>query len=116
MKYLLAFAALLALAGFVGFTHAADTKAAKPKKGHFVKVEDKVVTYKGGLKGTGKEHTVKIDDKTKITLDGKDAKIADLKVDVYIEVTEVDDVATLIAAQTKTPEEPKKPTTRPAAK
>ena len=84
MKYVLAFAALFALIGFVGVSRAADPK---PKLGHFLKVEDKVVTYKGGAKGTGKEHTVKIDDSTKITLDGKDAKIEDIKADTYIEIT-----------------------------
>src|SRR5437016_11443591 len=97
MKYLMTAVAMIALLGFVGFTHA---KEAKPKvvKGHFVKVDGKEVTFKGGAKGTGKEHTVKIDDKTKVTVDGKEAKIEDLKGDVYVEITETDGVASIIAA------------------
>jgi hypothetical protein len=100
MKVLMTAVAMIALLGFVGFTQAA--KEAKPKttKGHFVKVDGQVLTYKGGAKGTGKEHTVKIDDKTKVTIDGKDAKVADLKADAVIDVTEVEGTATAIAANT----------------
>ena len=104
MKYVLALTALIALIGFVGSAHAADPK---PHPGHFVKVEDKVVTYKGGAKGTGKDHTVKIDDKTKVTIDGKDGKIEDIKADEYIEITAAkDQPATLIAASSTGPTPP----------
>jgi hypothetical protein len=100
MKFLITAIAMVALLGFVTSAHAKD---AKPKPGHFVKVDGMELTYKGGAKGTGKEHTVKIDDKTKITLDGKEAKVTDLKADMYIEVTAEKDVASLIAASTTPP-------------
>jgi hypothetical protein len=100
MKFLMTAVAVIALLGFVGTTHAKD---AKPKAGHFVKVDGMEVTYKGGAKGTGKEHTVKIDDKTKVTIDGKEAKITDIKPDTLIEITIEKDVATVIAADTTPP-------------
>lgn len=114
MKYALALAALVAMIGFVGFAHAKDPAKPKVVKGHFLKVEDKVVTFKGGVKGKGAEHTVKIDDSTKITLDGKEAKLADIKADTYIEVTELDGTASLIAASSVIPTEV--PKTQPAPK
>jgi hypothetical protein len=109
MKYALALTALIALIGFVGSARAADPK---PKPGHFVKVEDNVLTYKGGAKGTGEEHTVKIDDHTKITIDGAPGKITDIKAKEFIEITAVKDVATLIAASSTGPAT--KPSTAPA--
>jgi hypothetical protein len=103
MKLLMTAVAAFALLGFVGSAFAA--KEAKPKvhKGHFVKVDDKVLTYKGGVKGKGTDHTIKIDEKTKVTIDGKEAKVTDLKGDIYLEITEMDGTASLIAASTTPP-------------
>lgn len=103
MRYLIAVIATIALLSFVGFTRAADAPKPKTIKGHFVKVEGMELTFKGGVKGKGRDHTVKIDDKTKVTVDGKEGKISDLKGEEYIEVTEAAGVASLIAASTTTP-------------
>jgi len=43
---------------------------------------------------------VAVDDKTKVTVDGKDATLADLKVDMVVEVTPATGTATNIAAMT----------------
>jgi hypothetical protein len=136
MKYATAVAASLALLCFIGSANAADAKAPKPHPGHFVSFDGKELTIKGGAKGTGKEHKIKVDDKTKYTIDGKDVTAEDaqkaLKADEYVEVTSVDHVATLVAAQTtaptastgdkkpdapaKTPDAPAKTPDAPAAK
>lgn len=106
MKTVLAVIAMITLVGFVGFTRAEDAPKPKVHKGVFVKVDNNVVTYHGGVKGKGKEYTIKIDDSTKVTLDGKDAKIADIKGDTYIEITETKGTASAITALT-TPPAPK---------
>ncbi|MDB5304399.1 MAG: hypothetical protein JWM97_1948 [Phycisphaerales bacterium] len=105
MKYVIALVALVGFLGFSSFVNAADPapKAAKPKVGHFVKIDGKNLVYKGGPAGKGKEHTIVIDDKTKVTVDGKEAKIDDLKEGTYIEVTVVEKVATVVAASTTPP-------------
>jgi hypothetical protein len=111
MKYVFAIAAMFALIGFVGSVHAAEPK---PKPAHFVKVDGMVVTYIGGAKGKGKEATVTIDASTKITIDGKEGKITDIKADEYIEITTPKGakIPTLIAASSTAPT----PTTAPAKK
>ncbi|HWE94615.1 MAG TPA: hypothetical protein VG269_11680 [Tepidisphaeraceae bacterium] len=116
MKYVIALVALVGLLGFSGFVRAADTpaKTPKPHPGHFVKLDGSKLVYIGGAAGKGKEHTVATDDKTKVTLDDKEAKLADLKEGVYIEVTIVDKVATIVAASTTPPAKPEKPA-KPAA-
>ena len=105
MKYVIPAIAMIALLGFVGFTGAVDTP--KPKththKGTFVKVDKDELTYKG-LKTPFKEHQIKIDEmKTKVTLDEKDAKLADLKADYYLTITDEGGLATAIAALNKAP-------------
>ena len=114
MKYVIAFLAMVAMLGFVSPTRAADGKPPKPKPGHFIKIEESELIYKGGAKGKGGEHKVKVDDKTKYTVDGKDSTLADfqkdVKADEYIEVTVVDKVATVVAASSVAPA----PTTKPA--
>ena len=117
MKFIMTAVAAFALLGFVGSSFAA--KEAKPKthKGHFVKLEEKVLTYKGGVKGKGTDHTIKFDEKTKVTIDCKEAKATDLKGDIYLEITETDGTASLIAASTTVPTAPTtKPTAPPPAK
>ena len=107
MKYVLALVALAAMFSFVTSAHAAG-KPSKPKPGQFVSMDDKGITFKGGKKGKGKEVTVKFDDSTKFTIDGKDVTLADaqkqLKAEEYIEVTtqgkDADKVVVLVAAST----------------
>jgi hypothetical protein len=71
---------------------------AKPAtlKGTVVKVEEAKVTVKVG----DKEVVVVTDSKTVVTLDGKDAKVADLKAGLRVSVTPVEGVATTIKART----------------
>jgi hypothetical protein len=112
---LLAVAAVLAVAGSA---YAAEAAAEAPKKagrtkglrGKIVKVEDGKITVKTMARGTteSKEVTVATDDKTVVTLDKKEAKVADLKVDMYVHVTPAEGTATKISAMTKAPE-PRKP-------
>ena len=71
-------------------------------KGMFVKADAKELTYKG-IKGPEKEHTIKVDDKTKVTLDGKDAKLADLKADNYLVIADEGGWPPAIAASTDGP-------------
>jgi hypothetical protein len=111
MKYVIALVALVGILGFSGFVRAADTpaKTPKPHAGHFVKIDGTKLVYMGGTLGKGKEHTVATDDKTKVTIDDKEAKLSDLKEGIFIEVTVVDKVATIVAASTTPPAKPEKP-------
>ena len=81
MRRFVALLVLVCMFAFAGFVHAADAKTGKsaPKKGIFEKVDGKNLYYKGGAKGTGQEWYLATDDKTKVTIDGKDAALADLK-------------------------------------
>ena len=121
MKLWMALLAMIALSGLANLTHAKDptTRPHKPAVGHFVKIDGSELSFKGGFKGTGKVHVVKIDDKTKVTLDDNDIKASDLKEGVYIEVTVQDGVATAIKALTNPPapkpHEKKAPATQPAS-
>ncbi|HZK82221.1 MAG TPA: hypothetical protein VFC46_14160 [Humisphaera sp.] len=105
MKGLLAAIAMVAFLGFSAFTHAADAPKTHTHHGTFVKADSTELTYKG-MKAPNKEHTIKITDTTKVTLEGKDAKIADLKADFYLTITDEGGTATAISA---TAEAPKKP-------
>ena len=104
MKYVIALVALVGFLGFSSFVHAEDAAKLTPKNGkhagHFVKVDGKNLVYKGGKKGAGKEYEVATDDKTKVTIDGKEGKLDDIKPDTLIEVTVADKIATVIAATT----------------
>ncbi|MDB5333670.1 MAG: hypothetical protein JWP03_4821 [Phycisphaerales bacterium] len=104
MKYVIALFALVGFLGFSSFVHAADTTKNTPKDGkhagHFVKVDGKNLVYKAGKQGKGKEYEVATDDKTKVTIDGKDGKLDDIKEGTLIEVTVADKLATIVAAST----------------
>jgi len=90
-------ARLLAMAAVVGFVGSALLAAEgdAPKKerpkgvyGKILKVADKSITIKTMVKGgEGKELTVAVDDKTVVTVDKKEAKLADLKADMVCFVT-----------------------------
>lgn len=87
MKKLVAMLAMVAFVGSItGLVMAADTK---PKivtlKGTVVKVDGKVITMK--MADTNKDRPLNTDDKTVVTIDGKDAKVADLQPGMKIEGT-----------------------------
>jgi hypothetical protein len=108
--------AAVAVLGFVGMAMAQEAPKEKPKGlyGKIVKVEGTDVTVKTmARRGTeGKEVVVKTDDKTVVTIDGKDAKFADLKEGYFVRVTPAEGTATKIAARTKPREH--KPAPAPA--
>ena len=110
MKFVLSLVAMVALLGFVGFTHAED--APKPKvhhhKGQLISASSTELVYKG-MKANSKEHTVKVDDKTTVTLEGKPAKLSDLKADLYVTLTENEGVITEVAATATAPAHKDKP-------
>lgn len=97
------------------FAADAPTSASKPStlRGKIVKVDGVNVTVKTMVRGgEGKEVVVVTDDKTTVTLDGKAAKVADLKADLFVKVTPAEGTAVTIDATTKAPERPAK---KPAA-
>jgi hypothetical protein len=87
--------ALIALAGLR--LRAADDKV---QEAHIVKVGESKITLH--FKGADKPHTHDVAKDAKITLDGKDAKLEDLKEDFSVKVT-MDDryVITKIEAKSK---------------
>jgi len=72
------------------------TEPTKPAtlRGKVVKVEGTNVVVKTYVK----EVTVATDDKTKVTIDGKEAKVADLKAGMHVVVTPAEGTATEIKA------------------
>lgn len=84
---------------------------AAPKHGHdgiggqIVKVDGANVIIKKHARGdeVAKEVTVVTDDKTVVTIDKKDAKVADLKADLYVYVMPAEGTATKIVASTEKP-------------
>ena len=104
MKSLLIALALFSLLGFVSGANAAEAKTHK-HKGTFVKFADGVLTYKGA-KEPHKEHTIKVTEKTTVTLDDKEVKLADLKEGQYLTIITDDTdktTATSIVASTTAP-------------
>jgi len=80
---------------------AADEKPAdSPLKGKVVKVDGTNVVVSTEVGGEKKEVTVATDDKTVVTVDGKDAKLADLKADMDVTITPATGTATKIEATT----------------
>jgi hypothetical protein len=103
MRYLIALFALVGFLGLSTFVHAADdTDANKraPHTGIFEKVDGKKLVYKGGAKGTGKEWSLPTDDKTKVTIDGKDALLSDLKAGQQLALTVANGMVTKVVATT----------------
>lgn len=105
--------AALVLVAFVGavasLAIAEDTPKEFTFKGTFVKVDgtDVVMTMKHG--DVTKDRTFKTDDKTVVTIDGKDGKLADLKVGMMLEITRPigdNSPATKIVATTPAPPPP----------
>ncbi|HEY7120347.1 MAG TPA: hypothetical protein VH475_27410 [Tepidisphaeraceae bacterium] len=76
--------AVLAILAMVSAVNAADKKAAKAEKkavlrGQVVKVDGTKVVINSGKKNNQKEVTVETDDKTVVTIEGKQGKLADLQ-------------------------------------
>ncbi len=78
-----------------GFCFAADAPDTKALVGTIVKVSDEKLAVKVG----DKEVIVTTDKDTKVTVDGKDAKVSDLKATMTVSVTPADGVAQKIDAK-----------------
>lgn len=100
--------AALAVMLMVGFTSVA--MAAKPAKGEkpvvgqlkSVAADSKSIVV-ATMGKTASEQTIVVDDKTTVTVDGKDGKLADLKADMYVVVSPAIGTATSIVASTEKP-------------
>ncbi len=78
-------------------------------RGQITKVDGAKITVKvqgRGPNAEAKEVEVATDEKTVVTLDEKEAKVADLKADMYVTVTPAEGTATKIVATTKAPVRP----------
>jgi hypothetical protein len=98
----------LALLSFVGIAQAAQAnKAAKGPKalnGTILKIDGTSITVKHPVKNADpKEVVVATDKDTKITLDGNEAKLADLKEGMRVKVTPATGTAKTIDAKTVKP-------------
>jgi hypothetical protein len=85
----------------------------RPLMGQIVKVEEGKITVKPMMVRPGGDANavvvVTTNDKTTVTIDGKDAKVADLKADLYVIVTPREGTAEKIVATTTKPEPPSRP-------
>ena len=126
MSKFVAVALILGLAGVVSAKDAAPATADQPakekkdkspsgSKGKVVKASEKELVIKTGGK-EGKEVTYTVDDKTKVTIDGKDGKITDLKEGLYVSVTPSSGTALTVEAHTAKPKGEKPAGEKPAAK
>jgi hypothetical protein len=112
--------ALVVVLGMVGVAVAAEGDAPKKTRtpgiwGKIVKVEGTNIVVASRTRGSTetKEVTVATDDKTVFTLDEKEAKLADLKADMFVRITPATGTAEKVIASTKMPERPKKPAEAP---
>jgi hypothetical protein len=97
--------AVLAIVAMVSAVNAADDKGAPPAKtttlkGKVVKVDGKSVVVSTGKKSAPKEVTVATDDKTVVTIEGKDAKLSDLQPGQKVVITPDTGTATKIEVPT----------------
>ena len=84
--------AVLAMVALVSAVNAADPKPPKAAKkaslkGAVVKVDGTKLVVNNGKKGGDKEVTVETNDKTVVMIEGKEAKLADLKPGQRVTVT-----------------------------
>jgi hypothetical protein len=109
MKKVFQVFAALALLGLVGSPIAAAAGGGKVKPdfvGKITKVDTdaKSVTFTSGKGHKAGVFAVQVDANTKISVDGKDAKLADLKADMYVSIFgQADQAATQIIASTTPP-------------
>jgi ABC-type sugar transport system substrate-binding protein len=101
---------VLALVGLMGVAARADEVPKEVPKGQHllglvVKVSDDgaKVTVKAGTDAAAKEVAVKVGENTVITVDGKAAKVADLKAGMFVIVTPAEGTAEKIVARTPPP-------------
>ena len=112
---LLALAAILCMVG-VAMAQDAPKKTRTPGVfGKIVKIDGTSIVVAARTRGSEdtKEVTVATDDKTVVTLDEKEAKLADLKADMFVRITPATGTAEKVIASTKMPERPKKPAEAP---
>jgi hypothetical protein len=76
--------AVLALALYAGAPAVMAEEKTDTHEGTFVKADDKSLTMKGK---DDKEHSHDLTKDTKVTIDGKDAKVTDIKAGTKIKVT-----------------------------
>jgi len=101
--------AALAIVGMVSFStvRAEDPKPATPKpakadkaakglRGKVVKIDGTNLVVTTGKKGQETEKTIATDDKTVVTIEGKDGKLADLKAGQVVRITPDTGTATKI--------------------
>ena len=112
---LFALVALLGVAGMVMAqpTSRPGTRGARGVFGKVVKIDGmKITASQMARPGTeAKEVVITTDEKTTFKVDDKDAKLADVKVDMYVRAMPAEGVATEVTATTKMPE---RPASRPA--
>ena len=89
--------AVLALLCFVGAPALAEEKA-DTAEGTIVKVDGNKLTIKGK---DDKEHTCELAPDAKISCDGKECKVSDLKAGTKVKVTLTDKKATKVEGSTK---------------
>ncbi len=110
MKILMSVIVTMLVCGLVGVAQAkkpagGKTKGDKPVRGQVVSVAadgTNVVVVTSGKKAT--EITVSTNEKTKVTIDGADAKLTDLKKDLWVQIAPGIGTATTIKATTTKPE------------
>jgi hypothetical protein len=99
--------AVLTIVSMVSVVGAADKPAKADKKatlkGSVVKVDGTNLLIKAGKKGEEKDVTVATDDKTVIMVDGKEAKLADLKEGQKVTISPETGTATKIEAKAAKP-------------
>ena len=96
--------AAVAILCMVGTAVADEAKVDRGLYGQVISVAaDGKVVVKVKTAKDEKEVTVATDAKTAVTLDGKDAKVSDLKKDMYVVVTPGEGTATKIVATTEKP-------------
>ena len=126
LSKLFAVALILGLAGVVSAKDAAPATADQPakekkdkavsgSKGKVVKASEKELVIKTGGK-EGKEVTYTVDDKTKVTIDGKDGKITDLKEGQQVSVTPSSGTALTVEVKAAKPAKEGKGGDKPAEK
>jgi hypothetical protein len=103
--------AALAIFAFTGVTQAAKkNKGDGPVIGSITNIDGNTlkITTLGNKKNPGEEKTFTVDDKTTIFLDGKEAKLTDLKAGQGVTILATGTTVTKIDASSSGPEKKKK--------
>jgi hypothetical protein len=109
LKWVLVAVVVMGVVGIAMAQDGADKPKDKPKvlRGTVVKVDGTNVTIltRASKDAEAKEVIVATDEKTKITIDGKEAKLEDLKKDIRVQVTP--DTGTAVEIKARAPKQPK---------